>query len=59
MNYGDGFKEAMTKPGPWIMGLGGFGEALPYFENKITLDKSKKDRGQDVLSIDCEFKEMK
>lgn len=57
MNYGDGFKEAMTKPGPWIMGLGGFGEALPYFENKITLDKSKKDRGQDVLSIDCEFKE--
>jgi len=40
------------------MGLGGFGEALPYFENKVYIDKSKKDKwGQPVLAIDCEFKD--
>lgn len=58
MNYGAEFKEEMTTPGPWIMGLGGFGEALPYYENHVALDKSKKDKwGQPVLTIDCEFKE--
>ena len=39
------------------MGLGGFGEALPYYENKVSIDKTKKDKwGQYVLAIDCEFK---
>jgi choline dehydrogenase-like flavoprotein len=58
MNYGADFKEELTLPGPWIMGLGGFGEALPYYENHVALDKSKKDKwGQPVLSIDCEFGE--
>ena len=58
MNYGADFKEEMTEPGQWRMGLAAFGEALPYYENKIMLDKSKKDKwGQYVLSIDCEFRE--
>jgi choline dehydrogenase-like flavoprotein len=36
----------------------GFGEMLPYEDNRITLDKSKKDKwGQYVLAIDCEIKE--
>ena len=26
------------------MGIGGFGETLPYHENKITIDKNKKDK---------------
>lgn len=56
--FGADFKEEVTKPGPWKMGLGGFGETLPYYENKVTLDHSKKDKwGQPVLAIDCEFKE--
>ncbi len=56
--FGADLKEELTKPGPWRMGLGGFGETLPYFENQVSLDYSKKDKwGQPVLAIDCEFKE--
>jgi choline dehydrogenase-like flavoprotein len=39
MNIGGGFKDALTEPGHWTMGIGGFGETLPYHENKIYLDK--------------------
>ncbi len=38
--------------------LGGFGETLPYHENKITLDKTRKDKwGLNVLAMDVEYKE--
>jgi choline dehydrogenase-like flavoprotein len=58
LNIGADFKEALCEPGNWTMGFGGFGETLPYHENKITLDKTKKDKwGLNVLSIDVEFKE--
>ncbi|MBY0534862.1 MAG: GMC family oxidoreductase [Chitinophagaceae bacterium] len=52
------FKEELLEPGPWQFGMGGFGEILPYHENKVTLDKSKKDKwGLNVLAFDCELKE--
>lgn len=58
LSFGADLKEEITKPGPWKMGLGGFGETLPYFENKVSLDKTRKDKwGQYVLAIDCEFKD--
>jgi choline dehydrogenase-like flavoprotein len=58
LSIGTDFKEAITEPGSWSMGMGGFGETLPYHENKITLDKTKKDKwGLNVLAIDCELKE--
>lgn len=58
MGYGQDFKEDMTEPGPWVMGLGSFGEALPHYENHVALDRSKKDKwGQPVLAIDYEFGE--
>jgi len=51
-------KEAVTEPGTWSMGWGSWGEHLPYFENKATLNKEKKDKwGLPTLDIDCEFKE--
>ena len=51
-------KEALTEPGSWSMNIGGFGETLPYHENKITLDKTKKDKwGLNVLAFDVEYKE--
>jgi choline dehydrogenase-like flavoprotein len=57
-SVGADFKEALTEPGNWTMGMGGFGEMLPYHENKVTLDKTKKDKwGMNVLAIDCELKE--
>ncbi len=58
LSIGADFKEALTEPGGWKMGMGGFGEILPYPENKVTLDKTKKDKwGLNVLAIDCELKE--
>ena len=40
------------------MGITAFGETLPYHENKVTLDKTKKDKwGLNILSIDAEIKE--
>ncbi|MCX2485474.1 GMC oxidoreductase [Pedobacter sp. MR2016-24] len=56
--FGGDFKDQMTQPGVWNMGLGGFGESLPYHENRVYIDKTKKDKwGMHVLAIDCEFKE--
>ncbi|MBE7177112.1 MAG: GMC family oxidoreductase [Mucilaginibacter polytrichastri] len=58
LNIGGAFKDALTEPGAWSMGMGGFGEILPYHENKATLDKTKKDKwGLNVLAIDCELKD--
>ncbi|MCJ8167070.1 GMC family oxidoreductase [Pontibacter sp. E15-1] len=58
MNIGGDFKDALTEPGAWTMGINGFGETLPYHENKISLDKSVKDKwGLPVLAIDAEIKE--
>lgn len=58
LSIGADFKEALCEPGQWSIGLGGFGEMLPYYDNKVTLDKTKKDKwGQYVLAIDCELKE--
>ncbi len=58
MSIGGEFKDALTEPGSWTMGMGGFGEILPDHSNKITLDKTKKDKwGLNVLAFDCEMKE--
>ncbi len=57
-SIGAGFKEALTEPGVWTIGMGGFGEMLPDPTNKVTLDKNVKDKwGLNVLNIDCELKE--
>lgn len=58
MNIGGDLKDALAEPGPWSMGIGGFGEILPYHENKVTLDKNKKDKwGLNVLAIDAEWRD--
>ena len=57
LNIGAEFKDALSEPGAWSMGIGGFGETLPYHENKVTLDKTKKDKwGLNILSMDIEYK---
>jgi len=58
LNIGAELKEALTEPGSWTVGMGGFGEILPYHENLVKLDKTTKDKwGLPVLSIDCELKD--
>ena len=58
LSIGANLKDALTEPGAWSMNIGGFGETLPYHDNFVTLDKSKKDKwGLNVLSMDIEFKD--
>jgi choline dehydrogenase-like flavoprotein len=58
LNIGGDFKEALSEPGSWTIGATGFGEILPYHDNKISLDKNKKDKwGLPVLEMDAELKE--
>jgi choline dehydrogenase-like flavoprotein len=62
MSIGGAFKDALSEPGQWTFGMGGFGETLPYHENRAYLDKSKKDKwGLPVLAIDatCKDNELK
>ncbi len=54
MNIGADFKDALSEPGNWKIGMGGFGETLPYHDNKVSLDKTKKDAwGLPVVAIDA------
>ncbi len=55
---GPELKAKLITPGPWSMGLTGFGETLPYYENMVVLDQENRDQwGLPTLKIDCEFKE--
>jgi len=58
ISIGVDLKEALSEPGHWTMNLGGFGETLPYHENKLSLDKTRKDKwGLNILAIDVQYKE--
>ena len=58
MSFGKDMKNELILPGKWQMGLTGFGECLPYHENKVSLNFEKLDiHGLPTLVIDCEFKE--
>tara|TARA_Y100000385_G_scaffold78004_1_gene79199 strand:- start:4179 stop:5864 length:1686 start_codon:yes stop_codon:yes gene_type:complete len=57
-SYGSEFKNAMLKPGKWNLGMGGFGEVLPYHENRMYLNYNKIDQfGMPKIVFDAEFKE--
>lgn len=56
--FGADLKEALTTPGNWRFGMSGFGECLPYSDNRVTLNKDKRDiHGLPTLSVDAEWKE--
>jgi choline dehydrogenase-like flavoprotein len=58
LSIGGEYKDLTSQPGSWTMNLGGFGEILPDHSNKITLDKTKKDKwGLNILAFDAELKE--
>lgn len=57
-SIGEELKKDVQTPGSWHMGLGAFGECLPYAENRVTLNTDLKDKyGRPTLTTDCEFKE--
>ena len=58
LKYGSAFNEALLEPGGWSIGMGGFGEFLPYHENRMYLDYEKTDKwGLPTVTFDAEFKE--
>ncbi len=50
MAIGSNLKNALTEPGSWSIGATGFGEVLPYHENKIMIDKRYYDQAGNVVS---------
>ena len=54
LSIGVELREALSEPGQWTFGMGGFGETLPYHDNKVTLDKTRKDKwGLNIPAIDA------
>jgi choline dehydrogenase-like flavoprotein len=58
LSIGGKYKDEISEPGQWSMGIGGFGELLPYHENRITLDHTRKDKwGLPILAMDAEIRD--
>ena len=58
LGFGKELKQALVRPGDWTIGLTGFGETLPYHENRMTLNYEKLDQwGLPTITFDAEFKE--
>jgi choline dehydrogenase-like flavoprotein len=58
LTFGADMKNELTKPGEWTMGFSGFGETLPYHENRVYLHPTEKDKwGLPLQVFDAEFKE--
>jgi choline dehydrogenase-like flavoprotein len=56
--FGESFKNQLTTPGPWTVWMAGWGECLPYHENKISLSANKTDKwGLPQVVIDFSFKD--
>ncbi|HXD78816.1 MAG TPA: GMC family oxidoreductase [Puia sp.] len=54
LSIGAELRAALSEPGAWTMGVGGFGETLPYHDNKVTLDKTRKDKwGLNIPAIEA------
>ena len=55
---GTALHEELTNPGDWTFGFHGFGEILPYYDNKVELNPDVLDKwGMPTLKFDCEIKE--
>jgi choline dehydrogenase-like flavoprotein len=51
---GEELKKAALEPGPWTVGMTAFGEILPYHENRMWLERDRKDKhGLPMLAIDA------
>jgi choline dehydrogenase-like flavoprotein len=55
---GADLKEKAATPGPWYIRMGGFGEILPNHGNRVTLDKTRKDKwGLPLLAFDAQLRD--
>ena len=55
---GEDLKKKAQAPGPWTIGMTGFGEILPHHDNRVTLDRGKKDKyGLPILRFDARLRD--
>ncbi len=58
LGIGAELKKQLVTPGPWQMGLTGFGECLPYEDNRVYLNEEVRDKwGMPTLTMDVSFRE--
>ncbi len=58
LSVGADLKELLQEPGGWSMGITGFGECLPYSDNRVFLSKDEKDPwGLPLMKVDAEWKQ--
>lgn len=58
LSLGAALKEAVTTPGKWTVGMGGFGEILPNHANHVVINKEVKDKhGLPTLTFDAILRE--
>jgi choline dehydrogenase-like flavoprotein len=56
--FGEDFKKTLLTPGVWTMWISAWGEMLPYYENKVVLSKTEKDKwGLPQAEIHFEFRD--
>jgi len=56
--FGANLKAQLRVPGPWILPVHGFGEVLPYHDNRAFLDDSKVDAlGLPLMRFDVTWRE--
>jgi choline dehydrogenase-like flavoprotein len=56
--FGEDRKAKLVQPGPWVVRLGGFGEILPYADNRVVLNKDLKDKhGLPTLTFDVSIRD--
>tara|TARA_R110002049_G_scaffold38978_4_gene120403 strand:- start:3953 stop:5671 length:1719 start_codon:yes stop_codon:yes gene_type:complete len=56
-SFGKNLKDVILKPGDWSIGFGGFGETLPYEDNRMTLNYEKLDQwGLPTITFDAEIR---
>lgn len=55
--FGLSFKEKLTSPGPWTIWMAGWGECLPYKDNRVTLSSSRDQWGLPLIKVDFSYRE--
>jgi choline dehydrogenase-like flavoprotein len=57
-DFGAGFKDEITRPGEWNLYMEGYGETLPYHDNRIWLDEHKTDAwGIPVIHMSMSYRD--
>ncbi|TRX60125.1 GMC family oxidoreductase [Fulvivirga sp. M361] len=54
--FGEEYKKELMTPGPWRLWIGAWGETLPYYDNKVALSTTQKDKwGLPLVKIDFQY----